>query len=125
MSKQDSATSIRDVAPDGRYDATLKQKAGAKLARIPVKVVQGEILKKPSWIRVKAPVSQGYKDTREILKSNRLVTVCEEAGCPNVGECWSQGHATMMIMGDHVGSTLRIFQQARLPLPPTRFAPET
>ena len=56
--------------------------------------------KKPSWIRVKAPTSQGYKDTREILKSNKLVTVCEEAGCPNVGECWSQGHATMMIMGD-------------------------
>ncbi|HEY0275412.1 MAG TPA: lipoyl synthase, partial [Paenirhodobacter sp.] len=44
--------------------------------------------------------SQGYKDTREILKKNRLVTVCEEAGCPNVGECWSQGHATMMIMGE-------------------------
>ena len=56
--------------------------------------------KKPSWIRVKAPVSQGYKDTRDILKANRLVTVCEEAGCPNVGECWSQGHATMMIMGE-------------------------
>lgn len=56
--------------------------------------------KKPDWIRVKAPTSQGYKDTREILKSNKLVTVCEEAGCPNVGECWSQGHATMMIMGE-------------------------
>lgn len=56
--------------------------------------------KKPAWIRVKAPTSQGYKDTREILRTNRLVTVCEEAGCPNVGECWSQGHATMMIMGD-------------------------
>jgi lipoic acid synthetase len=56
--------------------------------------------KKPSWIRVKAPTSQGYKDTRDILKSNRLVTVCEEAGCPNVGECWSAGHATMMIMGE-------------------------
>jgi lipoic acid synthetase len=56
--------------------------------------------KKPAWIRVKAPTSQGYKDTREILKSNKLVTVCEEAGCPNVGECWSQGHATMMIMGE-------------------------
>ncbi|MFT3689751.1 lipoyl synthase [Paenirhodobacter sp.] len=56
--------------------------------------------KKPSWIRVKAPTSQGYQDTRAILKSNRLVTVCEEAGCPNVGECWSQGHATMMIMGE-------------------------
>ncbi|MCB2104965.1 MAG: lipoyl synthase, partial [Rhodobacteraceae bacterium] len=56
--------------------------------------------KKPSWIRVKAPTSAGYKATRDILKTNRLVTVCEEAGCPNVGECWSHGHATMMIMGD-------------------------
>jgi len=56
--------------------------------------------KKPAWIRVKAPTSAGYKATREILKSNKLVTVCEEAGCPNVGECWSHGHATMMIMGE-------------------------
>jgi len=55
---------------------------------------------KPAWIRVKAPTSAGYKQTRDILKSNRLVTVCEEAGCPNVGECWSHGHATMMIMGE-------------------------
>jgi lipoyl synthase len=57
-------------------------------------------LRKPDWIRVKAPTSEGYKRTREILRENRLVTVCEEAGCPNVGECWSQGHATMMIMGE-------------------------
>ncbi|HHY02636.1 MAG TPA: lipoyl synthase [Paracoccus sp.] len=56
--------------------------------------------RKPSWIRVKAPTSQGYKDTRDILRDNRLSTVCEEAGCPNVGECWSAGHATMMIMGE-------------------------
>ena len=56
--------------------------------------------KKPDWIRVKAPVSQGYKDTRDILRTHRLSTVCEEAACPNVGECWSQGHATMMIMGE-------------------------
>jgi lipoic acid synthetase len=55
---------------------------------------------KPSWIRVKAPVSQGYKDTRDILRTHKLSTVCEEAACPNVGECWSQGHATMMIMGE-------------------------
>jgi lipoic acid synthetase len=58
------------------------------------------ILRKPDWIRVKAPTSAGYKKTRDILRENRLVTVCEEAGCPNVGECWSQGHATMMIMGE-------------------------
>ena len=56
--------------------------------------------KKPAWIRVKAPVSAGYKRTRDILRENKLVTVCEEAGCPNVGECWSVGHATMMILGD-------------------------
>jgi lipoic acid synthetase len=55
--------------------------------------------RKPDWIRVKAPTSAGYKATRETLRANNLVTVCEEAGCPNVGECWSQGHATMMIMG--------------------------
>ena len=58
------------------------------------------ILKKPDWIRVKAPTSEGYRKTREIMRENRLVTVCEEAACPNVGECWSQGHATMMIMGE-------------------------
>ena len=58
------------------------------------------ILRKPSWIRVKAPTSEGYRETARIMRENKLVTVCEEAGCPNVGECWSQGHATMMIMGD-------------------------
>ncbi|SLN18519.1 Lipoyl synthase [Pseudoruegeria aquimaris] len=56
--------------------------------------------RKPDWIRVKAPSSEGYKQTRDIMREHKLVTVCEEAGCPNVGECWSQGHATMMIMGE-------------------------
>ncbi len=56
--------------------------------------------KKPHWIRVKSPNSEGYKRTRNILRDNDLVTVCQEAGCPNVGECWSKGHATMMIMGE-------------------------
>src|SRR5437868_5687011 len=57
-------------------------------------------LKKPDWIRVKAPVSRGYLDTRSVVRANRLVTVCEEAGCPNIGECWDKKHATFMIMGD-------------------------
>ena len=57
-------------------------------------------LPKPDWIRVRAPVSEGYRRTRDTIREHRLVTVCEEAGCPNVGECWSQGHATMMIMGE-------------------------
>lgn len=58
------------------------------------------ILRKPDWIRVRAPVSPVYRETQEIVKENGLVTVCEEAGCPNIGECWSQKHATMMIMGE-------------------------
>jgi len=55
---------------------------------------------KPEWIRVKAPVSAGYLETRQIVRDNGLHTVCEEAGCPNIGECWEQKHATFMIMGD-------------------------
>src|SRR5438876_250840 len=55
---------------------------------------------KPDWIRVRAPNTRGYADTRKIVKENGLVTVCEEAGCPNIGECWSKKHATFMIMGD-------------------------
>lgn len=57
-------------------------------------------LRKPDWIRVKAPGSALFKETRDIVKENRLVTVCEEAGCPNIGSCWEQKHATFMIMGD-------------------------
>ena len=56
--------------------------------------------KKPDWIRVRAPGGQGYAETRRIMREHGLATVCEEAGCPNVGECWNQGHATMMIMGE-------------------------
>ena len=59
-----------------------------------------EVLRKPEWIRVKAPVSKGYLETRDIVKNNNLVTVCEEAGCPNIGECWDKKHATFMIMGE-------------------------
>ncbi len=58
------------------------------------------ILRKPDWIRVKAPISPGYVATRDIVRANGLHTVCEEAGCPNIGECWEQRHATFMIMGD-------------------------
>jgi len=56
--------------------------------------------KKPDWIRVKAPVSKGYLETHAIVRANGLHTVCEEAGCPNIGECWDKKHATFMIMGD-------------------------
>jgi lipoic acid synthetase len=58
------------------------------------------VARKPDWIRVKAPVSKGYLETRAIVRAHGLHTVCEEAGCPNIGECWEQKHATFMIMGD-------------------------
>src|SRR6204780_567848 len=56
--------------------------------------------RRPDWIRVKAPVSRGYLETRNIVRANGLHTVCEEAACPNIGECWEKKHATFMIMGD-------------------------
>jgi len=59
-----------------------------------------EVLRKPNWIRVKAPTSKGYAETRKIVKDKGLVTVCEEAACPNIGECWEKSHATFMILGE-------------------------
>ncbi len=58
------------------------------------------VLKKPDWLRVRAPGSAGYNETRGLVREHKLTTVCEEAACPNIGECWSIGHATMMIMGE-------------------------
>lgn len=58
------------------------------------------VLRKPEWLRVRAPGSGQYNETKSIVRDNRLHTVCEEAACPNIGECWSQRHATMMIMGE-------------------------
>jgi lipoic acid synthetase len=83
------------------YEPTSKQKAQAKTARIPIKVVPAEVLKKPDWIRVKAgsPGTRFY-EIKKILRENRLNTVCEEASCPNIGECFGKGTATFMIMGD-------------------------
>ena len=59
-----------------------------------------EVLRKPAWIRVKAPTGKGYAETRKIVHSKGLTTVCEEAACPNIGECWEKAHATFMILGD-------------------------
>ncbi|MCW5696560.1 MAG: lipoyl synthase [Bauldia sp.] len=70
--------------------------------RHPEKVARPETprIPKPDWIRVRAPGSPVYRETRDIVRRNGLVTVCEEAACPNIGECWSQKHATFMILGD-------------------------
>jgi lipoic acid synthetase len=74
----------------------------ARAARHPEKQARPNtpILAKPPWLRVRAPGSAGYNETRRVVKAHGLVTVCEEAACPNIGECWSQSHATMMIMGE-------------------------
>ena len=63
------------------------------------KAPKDKIERKPDWIRVKAPTSKGYYETKEILNKKKLHTVCEEAACPNIGECWAQKHATVMILG--------------------------
>ena len=79
----------------------VKLKGEAKTARIPIKVVQlDERLKKPEWIRVKSPSGTRFTEIKEILREQKLHTVCEEASCPNIGECFSSGTATFMIMGD-------------------------
>ena len=89
------------IQPSPAYDPLVKQKAGAKLARIPIKVQAAEVLKKPDWIRVKAASSgTRFYEIKDILRANKLVTVCEEASCPNIGECFGKGTATFMIMGD-------------------------
>jgi lipoic acid synthetase len=78
-----------------------KQKGAAKTARIPIKIVPAEPLKKPAWIRVRAPApGSRFHEIKEILRAHRLHTVCEEASCPNIGECFGKGTATFMIMGD-------------------------
>ncbi|MDD2926560.1 lipoyl synthase [Rhodoferax sp.] len=83
------------------YNPLAKQKAAAKLSRIPIKVQPGEILRKPEWIRVKAgSPSTRFYEIKDTLRANKLVTVCEEASCPNIGECFGKGTATFMIMGD-------------------------
>jgi lipoic acid synthetase len=81
-------------------DLKIQQKRGLKTARIPIKVVQGEPLRKPEWIRVRAGGGERFTEIKRILREKKLHTVCEEASCPNIGECFGHGTATFMIMGD-------------------------
>jgi lipoic acid synthetase len=95
-------TTATDLPTPPAYDPSAKQKSASKVSRIPIKVEHtAEVLKKPDWIRVKAgsPNSRFY-EIKDILRANKLVTVCEEASCPNIGECFGKGTATFMIMGD-------------------------
>jgi lipoyl synthase len=81
-------------------DSKLEAKRSGKTARIPIKVVATEPLRKPDWIRVRAGGGERFHEIKRILRDAKLNTVCEEASCPNIGECFGHGTATFMIMGD-------------------------
>jgi lipoic acid synthetase len=85
-----------------KADVNAKQRGSAKLSRIPIKIISNETdtLRKPDWIRVRIPNSPRISELKTVLRENKLVTVCEEASCPNLPECFSKGTATFMIMGD-------------------------
>ena len=87
---------------DAGHPVPVKQRGADKTSRIPVKIVRpAEVLKKPDWIRVRAgPNPARFREIKQILRAHRLHTVCEEAACPNIGECFGRGTATFMIMGD-------------------------
>lgn len=80
--------------------AGVKEIDAAKTSRIPIKIIPQPIARKPEWIRMKAPDSARYQEIKRVLRDNNLHTVCEEASCPNIGECFSNGTATFMILGD-------------------------
>ena len=80
--------------------AGVKEIDAAKTARIPIKIIPQPMLRKPDWIRMKVPDSARFQEIKQILRENNLHTVCEEASCPNIGECFSGGTATFMILGD-------------------------
>ncbi len=92
---------IRETQSTETFDVSAKHKSQAKTSRIPIKIVPAETLKKPDWIRVKAgSPSTRFYEIKQILREHKLHTVCEEASCPNIGECFGKGTATFMIMGD-------------------------
>lgn len=80
--------------------AGVKERDAAKTSRIPIKIIPQPVKRKPEWIRMKVPDSTRYQEIKSILRENKLHTVCEEASCPNIGECFSGGTATFMILGD-------------------------
>lgn len=91
---------MSEAIPARDGTTAIKQTGAAKTARIPIKVVANERLPKPKWIRVRAPSGPRFHEIKSILREHHLHTVCEEASCPNIGECFSKGTATFMIMGD-------------------------
>lgn len=89
-----------DSAPSAPLQAGVKQLGGDKIARSPVQFADTPVLRKPSWIRVRIPSGNAVQQLKARLRENRLVTVCEEASCPNIHECFGHGTATFMILGE-------------------------
>lgn len=89
-----------NVTPPAKKIAGVKELDAEKTARIPIKIVPQPMLRKPEWIRMKVPDSARFQEIKRVLRENNLHTVCEEASCPNIGECFSGGTATFMILGD-------------------------
>ena len=88
------------MADDSRAAPPLRQTGAAKTARNPIKIVPVEALRKPDWIRVRLGNSPRFLEVKQALRDHKLHTVCEEASCPNIGECFGKGTATFMILGD-------------------------
>lgn len=102
-----------------------KETGAAKTARIPIKIVPQPAMRKPEWIRMKVPDSARFQEIRKVLRDNKLHTVCEEASCPNIGECFSGGTATFMILGDICTRRCPFCDVAHgKPLPPDIHEPE-
>ena len=119
---------MAEIAPNNSPEkkiAGVKEIDAAKTARIPIKIVPQPILRKPEWIRMKAPDSERFQEIKRILRNNKLHTVCEEASCPNIGECFSGGTATFMILGDICTRRCPFCDVAHgKPLPPDIAEPE-
>jgi len=105
--------------------AGVKEIDAAKTSRIPIKIIPQPVQRKPEWIRMKAPDSARYQEIKRVLRDNNLHTVCEEASCPNIGECFSGGTATFMILGDICTRRCPFCDVAHgKPLPPDANEPE-
>ncbi|PPD11372.1 lipoyl synthase [Methylophilus sp.] len=105
--------------------AGVKEIDAAKTSRIPIKIVPQPMLRKPEWIRMKVPDSARFQEIKQVLRDNNLHTVCEEASCPNIGECFSGGTATFMILGDICTRRCPFCDVAHgKPLPPDPKEPE-
>ena len=111
--------------PVTHKQAGTKETGAAKTARIPIKIVPQPAMRKPEWIRMKVPDSPRFQEIKQILRENNLHTVCEEASCPNIGECFSGGTATFMILGDICTRRCPFCDVAHgKPLPPDGQEPE-